>query len=137
MTKEEVSNNYEFKLVKRMMMRDYPWIKDVQPAGDEEEEYRTIAFLDVLIDPYELGEQKGWEIASYVEYICKFSGTFMSPYLATFFQGLNNEAYRVEKEIESKIEDIHGSVAIPQEYRFKKKLSPSEWRYTPTPKQSS
>ena len=130
----DISNNYEFKLVKRMMMRDYPWIKDVIPSVDDNDEYRAISFVDVLIDPYQLSKEKGFAVAEYVTKLAGMNGLFRSPFLSTFFERNRYELKSIVDEIENKIRTIHDTNTIPREYKNKKKFLPSEWIYHTTPK---
>ena len=53
MTYQQLMDNYEFKIAKKMLKREYPWIKDVVIREDEINKWNLI-FLDVTIDPYEL-----------------------------------------------------------------------------------
>ena len=39
MTYQEVIDNYEFKVAKKMLMREYPWIKDVFMNPEEINKY--------------------------------------------------------------------------------------------------
>lgn len=135
MTKEEVLNNYEFKLTRKTLIRQYPWIKDVVPS-DDVDNYKTLCFVEIIFNPYELGEQEGWEVASYVGHMGGISNTFMSPYLTTFFvhrEGPN----KLETEIENEMTMIHKTPAIPRDLKMDRRISTSSWRYISTPKQSS
>ena len=61
MTPEQLENNYEFKVVRRALMREYPWIKDVTFKPSELEKYNLI-FLDLIVDPIKMGEAYGYNI---------------------------------------------------------------------------
>jgi len=135
MTKEEIINNYEFKLTKKTLLRQFPWIKDMVPS-DDADSYKTLCFVEIIIDPYELGEQEGWEVASYVGHMGKITNTFMSPYLSTFFVHREGPS-ELEKEIENEMTMIHNTPAIPRDLKMDRRISPSTWKYIPTPKQSS
>ena len=55
MTEEELYDNYEFKVTKRALMREFPFIKNVyvkDPATIDQ--YKSFIFLDADINPYEL-----------------------------------------------------------------------------------
>ena len=45
MTYDELLNNYEFKIAKKMLMREYPWIKDVKIKEDEINKWNLILSL--------------------------------------------------------------------------------------------
>ena len=65
-TKEEVESSPMFKIVKKAIMRKYPWIKDIY-AGDEEDltKYSSMLFLDADIDAQQLADEKGWTLESW------------------------------------------------------------------------
>jgi len=137
MTKEEIINNYEFKLTKKTLLRQFPWIKDMVPS-DDSDGYKSLCFVDIIIDPFELGEQEGWEVASYVSpvsSIFKYRG-FNSPYLSTFYEHRDGPS-ELEKQIENEMTMIHKTPAIPIDLKLDRRISPSTWKYIPTPKQSS
>ena len=60
-TKAEVESSPMFKIIKKAIMRKYPWIKDIY-AGDEEDmrKYSSMLFLDADIDAQQLADEKGW-----------------------------------------------------------------------------
>jgi hypothetical protein len=49
MTKEEIENTYEFKIIKKAVMREFPFIKDVFISEDDSkelDEYKYIYFKE-------------------------------------------------------------------------------------------
>lgn len=56
---QEIENTYEFKLIKRTLMRTYPWIKNVS-IPDNYMDYSTTLFLDLDVDAYQLQRERGW-----------------------------------------------------------------------------
>ncbi len=56
-TYEELMDNYEFKVSKKMLMREYPWIKDVTYKNPEDINKYNLIFIDIVVDPYELAEE--------------------------------------------------------------------------------
>ena len=137
MTKEEIESNYEFKLTKKTLLRQFPWIKDMVPCEDEEE-YKSLCFVELIIDPFELAEERGWEVASYVSPVGSFMQHrgFTSPYLSTYYKERESPG-EVEKQIENEMKMIHDTPAIPTDLKLKKRIYPSTWRYISTPTQSS
>jgi len=80
MTLEELENNYEFKVAKRLLKKEYPWIKDVGIRVPEEINKWNLIFLDVIIDPYELGRQEGWTVSPYLRRRMEEEGEDWTPY---------------------------------------------------------
>ena len=128
-TYEEFLDNYEFKVAKRMLLREYPWIKDVFFRNPEDMNKYNLIFLDVTFNPFELGEQEGWRMASYVISNVQRGDNFYSPYLSTYFRTNTDDARALVQEIEKSLEGIHSSPAIPQEMKLPghRKLNIGTW----------
>jgi hypothetical protein len=129
LTYEEFLDNYEFKVAKRMLLREYPWIKDVFFRNPEEVKKYNLIFLDVTFDPFELGEQEGWRLASYVITNVQRGDDFWSPYLSTYFRTNTDDARALVQEIDKSLEGIHSSPAIPKEMKLPehRKLNIGTW----------
>jgi hypothetical protein len=118
MTYDELQNNYEFKIAKKMLIREYPWIKDVSVKPDEINKWNLI-FLEVTIDPYELGRQEGWTVPSYVLRRIKEDGEYWSPYLSTYYSNASYEDTKpLTEQINNSLDSIHKSPALPTELRL-------------------
>ena len=129
LTYEEFLDNYEFKVAKRMLLREYPWIKDVFFRNPEEVNKYNLIFLDLIIDPFELGEQEGWRLASYVTKSVERGDDFWSPYLSTFFRTNTDDARELVHKMDKTLENIHTSPAIPKEMKLPehRKLNIGTW----------
>jgi hypothetical protein len=120
MTYEELMDNYEFKVSKKMLMREYPWIKDVTYKNPDDINNYNLIFIDLVIDPYELAEEYGWDVAWYINRRVR-EGDFPNySYLTILFGGeeSNQGAKELQNEIESDLYSIHRSPAIPQELKL-------------------
>ena len=134
MTYEELLDNYEYKIAKKMLLREYPWIKDVVIRQDEINKWNLI-FLDIIIDPYELGRQKNWTPAKYLERMIRDNGEYWSPYLSTFYKDVSwDDARPLQDSINISLESIHTSPALPTELRLPdtRKLQVGAWYAYPT-----
>ena len=130
MTYEEFLDNYEFKVAKRILTREYPWIKDVRFLHPDDINKWNLIFVDIFIDPFELSELKGWTLAPYVISSVERGEEFWSPYLTTFFtKSIGDDARMMVVEMELTLEDIHKSSAIPQEMKLPghRKLNIGSW----------
>jgi len=130
LTYEELLDNYEFKVGKRILTREYPWIKDVVVKNPEDVNRYNLIFVDVIINPFELSEEKGWRLASYVVRSIDNGTDFWSPYLSTYYTGeVRDEAMDLVRGMEKTLEDLHKSPAIPQEMRLPghRKLNIGSW----------
>jgi len=136
MTYEQIIDNYEYKVVKRLLKKEYPWIKDVVVKDDNDEinKYNLI-FLDVTIDPYELGRQEDWTVARYVGINIKDNGEYWSPYLSTFYKDTTwEEARPLQDGINKSLASIHTSPALPTDLRLPgtRKFQVGSWYAYPT-----
>jgi hypothetical protein len=67
MTYEQIKDSYPFRIVRRALMKQYPWIKDVELDQDDFDNYKTVIFLNLYIDPHMLGDENDWTVASWVK----------------------------------------------------------------------
>jgi hypothetical protein len=118
MTEEEIYNHPEFKLIKRILKREFKWIKDVRLDGDPDT-YDTLIFLDIIIDPFECAEEEGLTVARYIHKNKK--DRIM--YLPTFFsESRDNPILKnIINEIDTILKDVRTNPALPDEYKMKTK----------------
>ena len=133
LTYEELLDNDEFKVGKRILTREYPWIKDVVVKTPEDVNRYNLIFVDVIFNPFELSEEKGWRLASYVVKSIDRGDNFWAPYLSTFFTNMGDEARELVQSMEKTLEDLHKSPAIPQEMRLPghRRLNIGSWYTQP------
>lgn len=119
MTLEELYDNYQFKVVKKALMREYPWIKDVFVKESDLNNYGVI-FYNLDIDPIMLGEQMGWEITPWVKTAAERGKEYHAMYLSLFFDKVSFEE---TKEIHNELNDLANSVgkspAFPKDLLLK------------------
>ena len=133
MTYEELIDNYEFKVGRRILIREYPWIKDVVLKHPDEVNKYNLIFVDVIINPFELSQEKGWRLASFVVRSIERGDYFWSPYLTTYFTNVGDEVRDMVQGMEQTLENLHKSPAIPQEMRLPghRKLNIGSWYTEP------
>lgn len=120
MTPEELKNNYQFIITRRLLMKDFPWIKNVLPPDDDINKYGLI-FLNLIVDPYELAKERDWRVAWFIKSYLQpglMRGTFWSPYLSTMFASGSEGASSETRELESYMNKIASSPAIPQDIKL-------------------
>ena len=129
LTYEQLIDNYEYKVSKKILIREYPWIKDVVVKTPEDVNRYNLIFVDIIIDPFELAQEKGWRLAKYIVRTIERGDDFWSPYLSTYFTGIGDEARDMVQGMEKTLEDLHKSPAIPQEMRLPghRKLNIGSW----------
>jgi hypothetical protein len=129
---EELLNNYEFKVSKRILMKEYPWVKDVKIREDEINKWNLI-FVDLVVDVYEAAEKYGWEVAWYTDSKLKNNEVFWSPYLSTLFDK-SEEPREVVEQMGETLQNIHNSSAIPSDIKLPegRKLAIGSWIVEPS-----
>ena len=123
MTKEELYDNYEFKVTKRTLMNEFPFIKDVY-AEDEEaiNRYEHYIWLTVDIDPYQMGQMYGLSVSKFVTRALKRGEPYWAPYLSILMVGGMEETYPIAQAMEKLMEGVHYSPALPSELKLPKQL---------------
>ena len=125
MTREELENNYEFKVTKKALMREFPFIKDVTVKKDDDiNKYPSSIYLELVIDPYVMAHQYGFRVWDAVTRSLKKDEPYWFPYLSIFVENDNRMELvaPITKAIEELIDGIHKSPALPSELRLGKKL---------------
>jgi len=117
-TPEELYDNYTFKLIKRALMREFPYIKNVFVGDFDLGKYNTI-FLNFEFDP------KIWEEM----YNDKFQGWLKNEmdkgkyvdlsYPITASNNITYEEYQpIRKSIEKVMSQVANSEAVPRELKI-------------------
>ena len=122
MDKESIENSLEFKLTKKYLLKNYPFIKNVILSPDWEK-YTAIYFVDLSIDIetlsdlYDLNIPKGYSpVFSRTVYLSLLSG---SPH--------NEILDEIQNKIKKDLERIHLSSHIPEKNKLDRKISIGEF----------
>ena len=140
-TKEEVESSPMFKIIKKAIMRKYPWIKDIY-AGDEEDmkKYSSMLFLDADIDAQQLADENEWTLEQWVNPDLQRRiynrDHFNTVYLSVLFtKPSDEEARQLQNDIDDEMKRIQKSNAIPSDIKIGKTLGLSNFRYNFPPPQ--
>ena len=117
-TVEELYDNYEFKVVKRAIMKEFPWIKNVTVTQDNLDRYNTI-FLDFEVDLPRLLETYGWEPYRSAQRAWDENKYFHAMHLS-LFGDVPYEAAKtaVTDDMEKLFQAIHDSPALPKDLKL-------------------
>ena len=124
MTQEELENNYTYKIIRKVLMREYPWIKDVQLDVPGLEKFEYALFLDIFINPYELGEERGYNVARWIESAIRNKEDYYTSVITMYFDGSSEEMRAITTEVNDTITATQNSPAIPPDLRL-----PSDKRF--------
>lgn len=135
MTREEFENNYEYKVTKKALMREFPFIKDVYVKDDNDiNKWESTVWIDLIIDPFAFAHQYGFRVWGPIVNALKRGENYMSPYLSIFIGDDDRVelASPINKAMEELMVGIHKSPAIPQELKLGKKLHLGTFTATPS-----
>ena len=117
-TVDELYDNYEFKVVKRAIMKEFPWVKNVTVTQPNLDRYNLI-FLDLDIDLPRLLETYGWGPYFAAQRAWDKNKYYHAMYLSIFADIAYEEGKEVVREFERLFEAIHDSPALPKDLRLK------------------
>jgi hypothetical protein len=118
-TAEEIQNNYEFKVVRRIMMKEFPWIKNVIVDPTSLDIYNPI-FLDVDIDPELFAKTYGYTLSPMVNKVIEQGKEYATMYLSLFLvQTAYEDTVFITNKIRDLINKIRHSPVIPDELKLK------------------
>ena len=116
-TVEELYDNYEFKVVKRAIMKEFPWITNVTVTQDNLDRYNTI-FLDFEVNLPRLLETYGWGPYRSAQRAWDENKYFNSMHLSLLGDVQFEEAKPVAEAIEKLYKSISQSPALPKDLRL-------------------
>ena len=137
MTIEQVEDNYEFKVAKRLLTQKYPFVLDMAPTSQEDlDKYTSYIFVNLYLDGNKLQEYFQAPLRSLVYREISEGKTFWSPYLAILFKSSDKETDKKATDTQNKMDELfhktHYSPAIPQELKLpRRKLAVARILMTP------
>jgi len=132
MTEQELYDNYTFKVVKRALMREFPFIKDVSVKDPADiDKYEMYIFLDVDINPYEMSQMYGLKIDPIANRYLRRGEPFWAPFLSMFVKGDVEESYPIKKAINDLVNSVQKSTALPQEFKLDRELEIATYHASP------
>lgn len=118
---QDVKDNYEYKVAKKVLLNKFPWIKSIDFKEDDVNRY-SIIFLDFEIDPWELAKEYDVKTSWWTAKPSSIS-KFTTPFLNTFFDGDKIRDLSLQWEMEKTLESVAKSPAIPKEMKLLKSRS--------------
>ena len=124
MTKEELENNYEYKVAKKALLREFPFVVDVMFRDDEDiNKWRYNIYLQIVINPYILSTAYGYSVFRWVTTALKRGEPYWSTYLSLFVDANHGDDMRkLQAKMEEVLDGIHTTTALPPEYKLDKQL---------------
>ena len=118
MTPDELRNNYEFKVVKRALMNQNKWIKDVTFDDNDLNRFNTI-FLDLIVDPIQMANEYEKPFLSWVGKSIENGEGHKATYPSLLLDVTYEEGDTlISFPMNQMMGDIHQSPALPPELRL-------------------
>ena len=118
MTVEELYNNYEFIVGKRLLKQKFPFISDVRAKQSDLDKY-SIIFVDLYIDLDKFFETfDELSPASWLSNYLTSDRPYDATYLSMLVKEKDNTLYDIESEINNILRKLHKSPAIPNNMKL-------------------
>jgi len=116
-TTEELYNNYTFKLIRRALMREFPYIKNVFVNPFDLGKYNTI-FLNFEFDPAIWEQMYDDEFQDWLKKEIE-AGKYVDVSFPMTATNMTYEEYQpIKKSIEKVMSDVFNSEAVPRELKL-------------------
>ena len=113
----EIESNYEFNLVRRIILKTFPWIKSLYLDPNGVNSYRTI-YVGVDIDPILLGETYNLPPNENIEYHVKNNIQLSTLFLEIIIRGGDEIIIPIAQQVKDIIYSLGRNPAIPEELRL-------------------
>lgn len=127
LTSEEVTNNYEFKVVRRLIMDKYKWITDVRADEKDINNYNLI-FVQLYVDIDKFIKETESIPARWMR---SFKGQdYTTSFISTPFENLKYEEGRaIQDEMDDIMNKVKKTPAIPDELKLPegRRLTPGQF----------
>ena len=114
---EQLYDNYTFKLLRRSLMREFPYIKNVFVNFFDLGRYNTI-FLNFDFDPAIWGEMYNDPMVKWLKDVTDEGGYIDLSYPTTATNMEYDEYQPIKKSIEKVMSDVFNSEAVPKELKI-------------------
>jgi hypothetical protein len=128
--RDHVLSNGEFKIIRKILKREFPYIKDVVPSIVLDD-YNTVTFLDIILDTPTFEETLGVQMSNIIKNMYKNElerGEYNTSYLPSAYRRDDKEALvDFHDNVRDTLKRINKSSAVPDEMRLKPKADISNY----------
>jgi hypothetical protein len=134
MTAQELNDNYEYKITKRALIKEFPFIKDVSVKEEAINKWSRVIYIDLIIDPFAFAQQYGFRVWGPIINYLRRGENYRSPYISIFIGNSDRVelASPINKAMDELTHGIHKSPAIPHELKLGKELVIGTFTATPS-----
>ena len=114
---EELNDLYTFKLIKRVLMKRFPWIKNVFVNKEDLEKYNLI-FLNFDIDPELFAKTYNHNILDWIQPLID-EGQYLDYSFPHLLTDMTYEEWgQIRETMKKSIQDVVDSPSVPEEYKL-------------------
>lgn len=119
LTEEDVINSYDFRVACEIIQNKFPWIKEcvLDSESFTNPDFKSTIWVDFVIDPIEVMNEKGWKFHSYIPYLYEL-GRFEKKQLSVVFDISWEEGNDIMTEIRKIYLDVANTKIIPDELKI-------------------
>ena len=117
LTPKQITSSFAFNVMKRVLKQEHNWIKNILVDEEHLNEFHAI-LLKVVIDPYILAEEYGWEIRKEKEDFIRNSVNGEVEYLGILFEIDMDESDKIDYMLSNTLTHINESKHLPDEFKF-------------------
>ena len=134
MTAQELNDNYEYKITKRALIKEFPFVKDVSVKEEAINKWSGRIYIDLIIDPFVFAQQYGFRVWGPIINYLRRGENYRSPYISIFIGNSDRVelASPINKAMDELMHGIHKSPAIPHELKLGKELVIGTFTATPS-----
>jgi len=127
-TREDIENNYEFKVMKRILKKEFPFITDMK-LTDNWDDYNSLYFIDISVNPTMLMEVLNIpDSPNATRYIRRYpdSVAYLSMLFPTSFNR-DDSISNLAKQVQATMTRVHQSSSIPEDMILYRPVTISGW----------
>jgi hypothetical protein len=128
--RDHILSNGEFKIIRKILKREFPYIKDVIPSSVLDD-YNTVTFLDIILDTPTFENTLGVQMSNIIKNMYKDElerGEYNTSYLPSVYRRDDKEALvDFNDNVRDTLKRINKSSVVPSEMKLKPKADISHY----------
>jgi hypothetical protein len=128
--RDQVLSSGEYKIIKKILRREFPYIKDVVPSSVLDD-YKSVTFLDIILDTPTFEKALGVQMSNVVKNVYKDDiekGTFSTSYIPSAYRREDKETLvDFEDEVSETLKRIMRSSVVPDEMKIRPRADISNY----------
>ena len=128
--RDHILSNGEFKIIRKILKREFPYIKDVVPSSVLDD-YNTVTFLDIILDTPTFENTLGVQMSNIIKNMYKDElerGEYNTSYLPSVYRRDDKEALvDFNDNVRDTLKRINKSSVVPSEMKLKPKADISHY----------